>query len=54
MAIEPLFYVKANLIYQRPVTADDRVTMGFVVCEVAEDVDPEMVCAILNKGEPAE
>lgn len=49
----PLFYVKGNAVFQRPVQHGKNVRMGFCVCEVMDGVDPAEVCAILNKGEPA-
>jgi hypothetical protein len=49
----PLFYVRGSIVFQRPVRNGDRVRMGFPVCEVMDGVDPDVVCAIMNKGEPA-
>lgn len=49
-----LYYVKGRDIFQRPTrTAKGNTMMGFAVCEVHYGVDPNDVCAILNKGEPA-
>lgn len=50
----PLFYVKDMTIFQRPVSTEKGVRMGFAVCDVRDGVDPAAVCAILNKGEPAD
>lgn len=49
-----LYYVKGRAIFQRPTrTARGNTMMGFLVCDVHDGVDPEEVCAILNKGESA-
>lgn len=50
----PMFYVKGNAVFQRPVRGKKGTTMGFCVCEVSAGVQPADVCAILNKGEPPE
>lgn len=49
-AAEPLFYVKRQRIFQRPVRTATGATMGFHVCTVADGVDANAVCNILNKG----
>lgn len=53
--ILPLFYVKGARIFQRPVRdkTGTKVQMGFVICTVHDGVDPDEVCAVLNRGEPA-
>lgn len=50
---EPLFYAKGNTVFQRPVKSERGTRMGFAVCDVRDGVDPDEVCEILNKGEPA-
>lgn len=51
---EPLYYVdRINEIRQRPVKRSTGTTMGFIVCIVQDGVDPQEVCDILNRGEPA-
>lgn len=52
-AIDPLFYVKGDHIYQRPVRSKRGFQMGFCVCVVEDGLDPVAVCEVLNKGEPA-
>lgn len=47
---EPLFYVSDNTIFQRLVRSEKGVAIGFAVCEVCDDVDPDKICKILNKG----
>lgn len=50
---KPLFYVKGTKIYQRPVkSAEGLVTVGFLVCQVASEVNPDAVCDLLNKADP--
>ena len=51
---EPLYYVdRINEIRQRPVRRKTGTTMGFMVCTVADGIDPQELCDILNRGEPA-
>jgi hypothetical protein len=47
----PLFYIKGNRIFQRPVRRDNKTTMGFAVCEVCDGVDPLELCRLLNLAE---
>ena len=50
---KPLFFVKDDRIFHRPVkTAEGSMRLGFCVCIVVDGVDPDEVCAILNKGSP--
>jgi|SRR6185369_2424106 len=53
LAAKPLYYVKGDAIFQRPVRnhKTGSVRMGFRVCTVADGVDPVEVCTILNRGE---
>lgn len=48
---EPLFYVKQNAIFHRPVKKPNgNLSMGFCVCEVCDGVEPQEVCDLLNEG----
>jgi len=50
--VMPLYYVRGDEIFQRPVrTSRNHISTGFRVCFVSDGVDPNDVCAILNKGE---
>ena len=51
---KPLYYVKGDAVYQRPVEHGTRVQLGFCVCVVMDGVDPAAVCALLNKAEKPE
>ena len=53
--LKPLYYVKGNVVYQRPVehkrlNGSVNVSMGFAVCEVRDGVSPKAVAALLEKG----
>lgn len=49
----PYFYIKGRSIFQRPVRCKDKLAAGFRVCTVADGIDIQAVCIIMNKGEPA-
>lgn len=49
-----LFYVKDRTIFQRPTrTSKGNTMMGFAVCDVRDGLNPNEVCNIMNRGEPA-
>lgn len=53
MAVQPTYHVKGNMIFQRSFYTSKGVTMGFAVCEVINDVDPNELCALMNEAENA-
>jgi hypothetical protein len=50
MGVKPLFYVRDDSIFRRPIERKANVSMGFRVCTVANGVDPDELCAIMNRG----
>ena len=50
----PLLYVKGTTIFHRPVKTVTGTSMGFAVCDVHDGVNPDEVCALLNRAEKPE
>jgi hypothetical protein len=55
---EPLFYVKGNVVFKRPVRrkvpGGTNITMGFPVCTASECVSADAIAAIFNENERPE
>lgn len=55
---EPLFYVKGNVIYKRPVrrktATGTNITVGFPVCTASEYIEASAIAAIFNENERPE
>jgi len=55
---EPLYYVKGDVVFKRPVrrktVGGTNITMGFPVCTASEYVNAEALAAIFNENERPE
>jgi hypothetical protein len=52
---EPLYYVKGNIVFKRPVrrktATGTNITVGFPVCTASEYVSAEDIAVIFNENE---
>lgn len=55
---EPLFYIKGDVVFKRPVRrktpSGTNITMGFAICTASEYVSAAAIAAIFNENERPE